>query len=68
MYTNGFMLSIKLYWRQNRPLVQRGEHSVNNAHSVQSEVEPEVQSEIEPEIESEVESEVEPEVEPEGGT
>ena len=62
----------KLYWWQNRPLVQRGKHSVSNAHSastVESEVEPEVKSEVEPEVETEVEpevkSEVEPEVEPE---
>ena len=57
---------MKLYWWQNRPLVQRCEHSVNNAHSastVESEVEPEVESEVEPEVESEVEPEVEPEVE-----
>ena len=60
---------IKLYWWQNRPLVQRGEHSVNNAHSastatpeVESKVEPEVESEVEPEVESEVEPEVEPEI------
>ena len=57
---------IKLYWRQNRPLVQRGEHSVNNAHSasiVESEVEPEIEPEVESEVEPEVESEVDPEVE-----
>ena len=65
---------IKLYWWQNRPLVQRGEHSVNNAHSastakpeveseVEPEVEPEIKSEIEPNVESEVQSQVEPEVE-----
>ena len=60
---------IKLYWWQNRPLVQRGEHSVNNADSastveleVESEVESEVKPEVEPEEEPEVESEVEPEV------
>ena len=54
---------IKLDWWQNRPLVQRGKHSVSNAHSastVQSEVEPEVRSEVEPEVESEAEPEVEP--------
>ena len=58
----------KLYWWQNRPLVQRGKHSVSNAHSastVESEVEPEVKSEVEPEVEPEVESEVEPQVESE---
>ena len=65
--------SIKLYWWQKRPLVQQGEHSVNNAHSAstvdyevepetESEVEPEVESEVEPEVESETESEVESEV------
>ena len=63
---------IKLYWWQNRPLVQRGEHSVNNAHSastakpeVESEVEPEVESEVEPEVEPEIKSEIEPNVESE---
>ena len=58
----------KLYWWHNRPLVQRGKHSVSNAHSastVESEVEPEVKSEVEPEVEPEVESEVEPQVESE---
>ena len=65
--------SIKLYWWQKRPLVQQGEHSINNAHSAstvdyevepetESEVEPEVESEVEPEVESETESEVESEV------
>ena len=68
--------SIKLYWWQKRPLVQQGEHSVNNAHSAstvdyevepetESEVEPEVESEVEPEVESETESEVKSKVEPE---
>ena len=38
---------IKLYWWQNRPLVQRGEHSVNNADSA-STVEPEVEPEAKP--------------------
>ena len=59
---------IKIYWWQNRPLVQRCKHSVNNAHSastVESEVEPEVESEVEPEVEREVKREVEPVVEPE---
>ena len=62
---------IKLDWWQNRPLVQRGKHSVSNAHSastvkseVEPEVKPEVESEVKPEVESEVKSEAEPEVEP----
>ena len=57
---------MKLYWWQNRPLVQWGEHSVNNAHSastVEPEFEPEVEPEVEPEDETEVEAEVGPEVE-----
>ena len=57
---------VKLYWWQDRPLVQRGEHSINDAHSastVESEVEPKAESEVEPEVESEVEPEVKPEVE-----
>ena len=53
----------KLYWWQNRPLVQRGKHSVSNAHSA-STVEPEVESEVEPEVESGVEPEIVPEVKP----
>ena len=58
---------IKLYWWQNRPLVQRGEHSVNNsdlASTVEPELESEVEPEVEPEVESEVELQVESEVEP----
>ena len=55
LYTN-----IKLYWWQNRPLVQRGEHSVNNAHSAST-----GESEVEPEVESEVKADIEPDVEPE---
>ena len=60
--------NIKLYWWQNRPLVQRCKHSVNNAHSastIESQVEPEVQPEIESQVEPEVEPKVEPEVESE---
>ena len=61
-----WLQSINLHWWQNRPLVQQGEHSVNNAHSastVESEIEPEVgpEAEVEPEVEPEVESETEPE-------
>ena len=63
-----FLKNIKLYWWQNRSLVQRSAHSVNNADSastVEPEVEPEVESEVEPKVEQEVESEVDPEVESE---
>ena len=63
-----FLKNIKLYWWQNRSLVQRSEHSVNNADSastVEPEIEPEVESEVEPKVEPKVEPEVESEVDPE---